>query len=377
MVERKGKRSSAGKILVVAGTRPEVIKLAPVIHALGIAGLPPRICATGQHDELANDAFAQFGIMPHICLDLMRHGERLSAFKRRATAALARVIEEEQPDWVIVQGDTGSALCATIAAHDAGAKIAHVEAGLRSFNWRAPFPEELYRTKITSLVDLHFAPTHGARANLIAEGVAPDRIEVTGNSVVDALRWIETHVAVDETGRMDATKRIIVTTHRRENRGSRMAEIVKALTRLAQRADIHLTIPVHPGVRRDVFATLEGQEHVRLCAPLPYAEFIGMLANAHLVITDSGGMQEEACALGIPTLITRANTERPEVIEAGTARIIGTSADAIFDAACDLLDNPGKRARMALASTRIGDGRAGFRIARRLRDEIERNNLAA
>lgn len=356
-------------ILVVVGTRPEAIKLAPVILALRDLGLRPRVCFTGQHSELAAAALTPFGIAADVTLSLMRAKQTLGVLHERAVVALSAVVLRERPRWVVVQGDTSSALCAAIAARQAGIAVAHVEAGLRSFDRTAPFPEEINRTLLARLAMLHFAPTPGARGNLLAENVPDTAIEVTGNTVVDALRWVEERIACKIE--IPVGKRLIVATvHRRENRGRPIENIIAALMRIAARGDVHIVLPMHPGSDSRIFAPLAVMADVRLAGPMPHAEFIAHTARAHLVITDSGGVQEEASALGIPTLVTRRNTERPEVVEAGTARIVGTETADIVAAAARLLDDPVAHGRMAQASTRIGDGHAARRIARRLCREL-------
>lgn len=367
----RGQRSTADRILVVVGTRPEAIKLAPVILALRDLGFGPRVGLTGQHGALALDALAQFGIDADVSLSLMRKDQPLAVFNERAVVALSALFSREEPHWVVVQGDTSSALCAAIVARQAGIAVAHVEAGLRSFDRTAPFPEEINRTLIARLADVHFAPTAGARDNLLAEGIADSAIEVTGNSVVDALRWVERKAIVPAPA--PAGKRLIVATHhRRENRGAPARNVATALTMLAARGDTHVVLPAHPGGDASVFGPLAAEPGARLVEPMAHADFVGLIARAHLVITDSGGVQEEASALGVPTLVTRQNTERPEIVEAGTAIVVGTETADIVAAATRLLDDAAAHRRMARASTRIGDGYAARRIAGRLLSELRR-----
>lgn len=353
-------------ILVIVGTRPEAIKLAPVILALVAQKLPPRVCVTGQHPVLAAEALAAFGIAADLTLSLQRRSQSLAALNDSLIVELAALFTLERPRWTIVQGDTSSAVGAAISAHRAGIPVAHVEAGLRSFDTSSPFPEEINRTLIARLAHLHFAPTCGARRNLLAEGVAASRIEITGNTVVDALHWIRRHAGARGAQRTLTGKRLVLATlHRRENRGEPLRNVVAALVGLASRADVEIAVPLHPGSETAAFEPLR-RAGGRLLTPLPYADFIGLAARSHLIITDSGGLQEEASALGIPTLIVRANTERPEVVEAGTACIVGTHTALIANAAARLLDDAGAHRRMAMASTRLGDGKAAQRIAGRM-----------
>lgn len=359
----------AADVMVIIGTRPEAIKLAPVVLALRDLGLSPRVCLTGQHPDLAAEALEPFGILADVRLSIMHPGQSLAALNERAVIMLASLFDRERPAWIVVQGDTSSALCAAIAARQASIRIAHVEAGLRSFDRRQPFPEEINRTLIARLATLHFAPTPGARANLLAEGIADGAIEVTGNTVVDALRWTLRNAPPAET--TETARRLVVATmHRRENRDTSFPQIIGALLALARRGDVDVLLPRHPGCPPETYAPLAGLDTVRLVPPMPYPAFIAELARAHLVITDSGGVQEEASALGIPTLVVRAVTERPEVVEAGTAIVVKTATEGIVRAATRLLDDPAAHRRMANASIRIGDGKAAPRIARRLQGEL-------
>ncbi|WP_293783550.1 UDP-N-acetylglucosamine 2-epimerase (non-hydrolyzing) [Sphingosinicella sp.] len=359
--------TSAETVMVVIGTRPEAIKLAPVILALRAQLLSVRVCLTGQHPEMAVEALGPFGILADVNLALMRPGQSLAKLTERAVGALALLLARERPAWVVVQGDTTSALAGAIAARQVGIPVAHVEAGLRSFDLAQPYPEELNRTLIARLATLHFAPTPGSQANLRAEGVPETAIEVTGNTVVDALRQMLGELPV----RRQTNRRLVLATlHRRERRETAFPQIMGALAAIAARGDVDLLLPRHPSCSPETYASLEALPAARLVPPMPYPDFVAALADAHLVITDSGGIQEEASALGIPTLIVRALTERPEVVEAGTALIVDTVRDSILAAATRLLDDHAAHRSMAIASTRIGDGKAADRIARRLRDEL-------
>ncbi|BBE33808.1 non-hydrolyzing UDP-N-acetylglucosamine 2-epimerase [Sphingosinicella microcystinivorans] len=356
-----------GAVKIVIGTRPEAIKLAPVVLALRALHLPVRVCLTGQHPEMATQALTPFGIAADVNLHLMRPGQSLAELTRRAVDAIALRLARRQPSWVIVQGDTTSALAGAIAARQLGIPVAHVEAGLRSFDLSQPYPEELNRTLIARLATLHFAPTPGAEANLRAEGVPGKAIEVTGNTVVDALhRTLSTLPPAPRRAR----RLVLATLHRRENRETAFPEIIDALATIASRGDVDVLLPRHPGCPPEVYTPLEACPAARLVPPMPYPAFIAALASAHLVITDSGGIQEEASALGIPTLVVRVLTERPEVIDAGTALVVDTAKSGILSAATRLLDDPDAHRSMTNASRRIGDGKAAERIARRLYAEL-------
>lgn len=356
-------RSRRG-LLVVAGTRPEAIKLAPVVLALRARGLSPAICLTGQHPELAAMAFADFGIDADHRLSIMRRGQSLDELRARGESAVGALIAKLQPACTVVQGDTTSALAAATAASRLDVAVAHIEAGLRSHDLAAPYPEEANRVAIARLATLHFAPTALARANLIGEGVDPDAVDVTGNTIVDALRLVLAMPAVGVPA-TSGQRLLVATLHRRENRAA-FPDVVTALTALADRGDLDVVLPRHPSVDATLYRPLEGRANVRLPPPMAYAPFVGLLARARLVVTDSGGIQEEASVLGVPTLIVRGNTERPEVVETGSARIVGTATRAIVDAATELLDDDIRHRAMARASSAFGDGDAAVRIAGRL-----------
>lgn len=353
--------------MVIIGTRPEAIKLAPVVLALRALGVPTRVCLTGQHPEMAAEALLPFGISADVNLSLMRHGQSLAELTQRAIGAIALLLAREQPRWVIVQGDTTSALAGAIAARQVKIPVAHVEAGLRSFDLTQPYPEELNRTLIARLATLHFAPTPGAEANLRAEGIPDNAIEVTGNTVVDALQQTLQRIPRAERA---GPRLVLATLHRRENRETAFPEIIAALVAIAQRGDVEVLLPRHPGCPPGMYTPLEACRAARLVSPLPYPAFVAALASAYLVITDSGGIQEEASTLGIPTLVVRTLTERPEVVEAGTARVVDTAQGGILAAVSQLLDDEDAHSAMATPSTRIGDGKAAERIARRLHDTL-------
>jgi UDP-N-acetylglucosamine 2-epimerase (non-hydrolysing) len=342
----------ASHILTILGTRPEAIKLAPVLERLGsLGGIASAVCATGQHRELLAPMLALFDIRPDYNLQLMTRNQTLSEITASLMGGLAGVIADFKPDRVIVQGDTTTALCGALSAYYARVPVAHVEAGLRTGNIDAPWPEEANRKMIASLADLHFAPTMAASDNLIAEGVAPDTIHVTGNTSIDALfamgQRLKTDVALrQDCARafdfLDARKRLVlVTIHRRESQGAAQAGIFRALARLARRPDMQIVYPLHlnPKVREPAIAALGGRDNVFLLDPLPYHRFVHLLGRATLVVTDSGGIQEEAPALGRPVLVARDVTERLEAVGTGSARLIGSDGEQLIEAASSLLGN--------------------------------------
>ena len=363
------------KILTVFGTRPEAIKLFPLVHRLGAdARFDSRVLVTGQHRGMLDQVLEIAGIEPHHDLDVMQPDQTLDALTARLLTGIGQVLDTEQPDWVVVQGDTATAMCGALAAYYRKIPVCHVEAGLRSGDIYHPFPEEVNRKVIGTLATLHAAPTATSAAALEAENIDPGRIHVTGNSVIDALHWITAKVAAQpalasglaEVEARFAGKRIIgVTSHRRENFGDGMHNIASAIRRLAARDDVALVFPVHlnPNVRAIMNEGLAGLDNVALLEPLDYPHFARLLDIATLMLTDSGGVQEEAPALGKPVLVMRETTERPEGVEAGTARLVGTDADAIVAAVEDLLDDADAYAAMARAHNPFGDGKSAARIA--------------
>ena len=365
----------SARILVVFGTRPEAIKLFPVIAALRAApGLEPVVLVTGQHREMLDQVLEIAGLVPDHDLALMQPGQSLDQISARLLTGIGAVLDVEQPDMVIVQGDTATAMCGALAAYYRKIPVGHVEAGLRSGNIYHPWPEEVNRKIIGSFADLHFAPTETAANALRREAVAESRIFVTGNTVVDALQWVTQQLA-DDPGRAGvmapvearfAGKRIIgVTTHRRENFGSGMDDIAAAIRTLAAREDVAIVFPVHlnPAVRAAMLPILGDLPNVALLEPLDYINFTRLLQVADLMLTDSGGVQEEAPALGKPVLVMRDTTERPEGVAAGTARLVGTDRAAIIAEASRLLDDPAAYAAMAQAHNPFGDGQSAGRIA--------------
>jgi UDP-N-acetylglucosamine 2-epimerase (non-hydrolysing) len=353
---------SPRRVLLVYGTRPEAIKLAPVAAALADdPGLAPVVCTTAQHRQMVDQAQDVFGLRPDIDLDLMTEGQHPDELTARVLGAMRGVLADLSPDVLLVQGDTTTAMAAALSGFHAGVEVAHVEAGLRTGDLARPFPEEANRRIIDTLAGWLFAPTERARAALEAEGHEPGRVLLTGNTVVDALRLLP--------GSGDPVARgqeVLVTLHRRESHGPVLAGICRAIAGLA--ADyprMRWTLPVHPNpaVRTTVRRILGAVPNVRLTEPLDYPEMVAAIRRSTLVLTDSGGIQEEAPTFGTPVLVLRETTERPEGVEAGVARLVGTDPDALAAAARELLDDPGAWAAMSRAANPYGDGYAALRIA--------------
>lgn len=363
------------RVLVVFGTRPEAIKLFPVITALrDQPRLATRTCATGQHRELLDQVLDLAGIVPDHDLAVMREGSTLDSMTAALIEGIGRVLDVEAPDWLVVQGDTASAFAAALAAYHRRIPVAHVEAGLRSGDLHQPWPEEGNRRLLAALASLHFAPTAAAAQALRAENVADATIHVTGNTGIDALHWVLARLerepalgrGLEPLERRFAGKRVIaVTCHRRENLGAGCEAIAGAVRQVAGRTDVALVLPVHPNpaVRTTMERALSGLANVALLEPLDYPHFARLLRWCEIVLTDSGGVQEEAPALGKPVLVMRETTERGEGLTAGTARLVGTDADGIASAVSTLLDDPAVYARMARRHLPFGDGRAAQRIS--------------
>jgi UDP-N-acetylglucosamine 2-epimerase (non-hydrolysing) len=365
---------SPANVLCVIGTRPEAIKLAPVVRAIRAeAGhFRVRLCVTAQHRDLLDPLLQSFDLRPDHDLNLMRTGQSLPELTAALFGALGPVLAQERPDWVLIQGDTTSALVAAMTACYAGARVAHVEAGLRTGRIDQPFPEELNRLLIARIADLHFAPTERARANLLAEGIDEARVFVTGNTSIDALQWTlarTPQVRGDLVARPD-TRVVFVTLHRRESFGApleRMCDAVATLAGLAGPGTRFVcTVHPNPNVSEPMRRVLGAVPNVVLIDPLDYPATVALLARCAFVMTDSGGLQEEAPALGKPVLVLRDTTERPEGVEAGVARLVGRESVAIVDAAMTLLQDPAAYARMARMVSPYGDGHAAERIARAL-----------
>jgi len=361
------------KVLLIFGTRPEAIKLCPVLRHMRErpAEFSVRVCVTAQHRGMLDQVLAVFGVTPDHDLDVMRHAQTLSETTSRILAQLEPVLAAEQPDIVLVQGDTTTTLCGALAAFYHRIPVGHVEAGLRTGDMAQPFPEEMNRVVTGRLATLHFAPTRGAAERLAAEGVACERVFVTGNSGIDAVLYVRGAL---ESGALaagswpwldPAKKLIVVTAHRRESFGVGFERICAALARLAQRQDVQIAYPVHrnPNVMDPVNRLLGSEPNVVLLEPLDYVPFVDLMRRAALLLTDSGGIQEEGPSLGKPVLVMREMTERPEAVEAGTVRLVGTDEAAIVHEAERLLDDEGERARMSRVHNPYGDGHASERIA--------------
>lgn len=365
------------KILTVFGTRPEVIKMAPVVKELknNEDQFVCRVCITAQHRQMIDPLLALFGIHGDYDLNIMAPNQTLEHITVTVLSRLGEIIDRERPDWLIVQGDTTTAMAASLAAFYKKVKIAHVEAGLRTGNKNHPYPEEVNRKIIDSLGDIYFAHTEGAKHNLLAEGVAQEKIEVTGNTVIDALlevagREYNLFGSVLEKIPLDGKKIILVTAHRRENHGTPILNVCEAIREIALRyfAEVCFVYPVHlnPNVRKTVLPLLGGIENVFLTEPLDYAPFVHLMKRSYCILTDSGGVQEEAPSLGKPVLVLRETTERPEAIEAGGVEIVGTQPERIIQKTIQLLDDVRKYERMSRVINPYGDGQAGVRIVKRL-----------
>jgi UDP-N-acetylglucosamine 2-epimerase (non-hydrolysing) len=360
------------KILFIFGTRPEAIKLCPVVlHLVRAGGFDVRVCVTAQHRELLDQVLCAFGVSSDYDLGLMLPGQTLFQSTSRILAGLEPVLLGEKPDMILVQGDTTTTLCGALAGFYTKTPVGHVEAGLRTGDpWR-PFPEETNRVLTTRLASLHFAATEGAAANLIAEGIPRQRIAVTGNSGIDAVLYVREGLEQGRLRGLDwpqldpARKLILVTGHRRESFGEGFERICAALARLAGRHDVQIVYPVHPNpsVRGPVGRLLSGLGNVFLVDPLDYVPFVDLMRRAYVLLTDSGGIQEEGPSLGKPVLVMRDKTERPEAVEAGTARLVGTDTDRIVQQVSLLIDNRSEYDRMARVHNPYGDGQASSRIS--------------
>ncbi|MCL6712219.1 UDP-N-acetylglucosamine 2-epimerase (non-hydrolyzing) [Pseudomonas sp. R2.Fl] len=367
------------QVMVAFGTRPEAIKMAPVISALLACEMKVQVVATAQHRDMLDQVLDLFGIEPDVDLNLMRANQALPDLFAGILTGMTEILSARRPAMLLVHGDTSTTMATALAGFYARVPVGHIEAGLRTGNMDSPWPEEMNRRLTAPLASLHFAPTYRARDNLLLERCAPESIDVTGNTVVDALQSISTRLDSDmalarrvtsSLPEMDSRKRLIlVTGHRRENHGAGLERVCNALRTLTQRGDIQIIYAVHanPNVDRTVRKLLEGLPDVFLLPPLDYASFVFLLKKAYLVLTDSGGIQEEAPSFGKPVLVTRTTSERPEAIEAGTAKLVGTDPEVIVREISGLLDDREAYAAMAFAHSPFGDGSAAMRIARAVR----------
>ncbi len=363
------------RVMVVFGTRPEAIKMAPVVHALEREpGIEVQLAVTAQHRQMLDQVLDLFGLQPDDDLDLMSQGQGLPDLFGRILGGMSAVIARRQPDLVLVHGDTSTTLATALAAYYQRVPIGHVEAGLRTGDLYAPWPEEANRRLVAPLAALHFAPTASARANLHAEGITAG-VHVTGNTVIDTLLGVRARIDADAGLRAslaaqfpmlrDDRRTLLVTGHRRENFGEGFERMCLAMRALARRGDVQVVYPVHlnPQVQAPVRRILGDEPGVHLIAPQDYLPFVYLMLRADLILTDSGGIQEEAPSLGRPVLVMRDTTERPEAVEAGTVQLVGTDTGRIVAAATALLDDAAAYARMAQALNPYGDGRAAARIA--------------
>lgn len=364
------------KVMVVFGTRPEAIKMAPLVHALQAhPDLEPQVIVTAQHRQMLDQVLDIFAIAPDADLNIMQPGQTLPDITARIVQGLPPIFEQFKPDIVLVHGDTSTTLATALAAFYARIPIGHVEAGLRTGNMQAPWPEEMNRRLTSPLSTLHFAPTAGSRENLLREGIADESIHVTGNTVIDALLQVDSRIRADEGLRalmqtrfpfLDPTKRLLlVTGHRRENFGDGFERICRALAAIASRDDVQVVYPVHlnPNVQEPVRRHLSSHDNVYLIEPQDYLPFVYLMQQAHVILTDSGGVQEEAPSLGKPVLVMRDTTERPEAVVAGTVRLVGTDDSRITAELKGLFDNDLEYRQMSEAHNPYGDGRACGRIA--------------
>ncbi len=359
---------------MIFGTRPEAIKLCPLVQKLQQqSGLETLVCVTAQHRQMLDQVLGVFGVQPDFDLDLMRLGQTLSALSARLIAGLEPVLADARPSLTVVQGDTTTTLCGALSSFYAHVPVAHVEAGLRTFDMNAPFPEEMNRVVTGRLAALHFAATEWSGQNLRNEGVTPESIQVTGNTGIDAVLSIRDALEAGKLSGINipldpARKLIVVTAHRRESFGEGFESICQAIAELARRDDVQIIWPVHPNpnVQKAVDQTLRGKANVLLIEPLDYLPFVDLMRHAYLLITDSGGVQEEGPSLGKPILVLREKTERPEAVEAGTVKLVGTDRAAIVQEAVRLLENPAEYERMARLHNPYGDGHASERIVQRI-----------
>ncbi len=366
------------KIMIVFGTRPEAIKLCPLIIELkrNNSVFKTVVCVTAQHREMLDQILNIFSVIPDYDLNLMRDNQDLFDITTLALSRLGEIIKQEKPDMIVAQGDTTTTFAASLAAYYNRIQVSHVEAGLRTYKKYAPFPEEINRRLTSHIADLHFAPTTKSMDNLIAEGIASEQIEVTGNTVIDALLWMKNEIIsgeqrYNELDAIDFSKRIIlITGHRRESFGKGFIRICRALNTIAERnRNVELVYPVHlnPNVKKPVYDYLSDVENIKLLSPLSYPPFVFLMNKSYFIISDSGGVQEEAPSLGKPVLVTRDTTERPEAVEAGVVKLVGTDEKTIISEAENLIFDNKAYSRMANKKNPYGDGQASVRIVTTLK----------
>jgi UDP-N-acetylglucosamine 2-epimerase (non-hydrolysing) len=367
------------RILILFGTRPEAIKMAPLVKVIqNDETFDARVCVTAQHREMLDQVLSFFKITPDYDLDLMKPNQNLYNLTSEIILGLKPILEEYKPDYVFVHGDTTTTMAGSIAGFYSGAKVCHVEAGLRTFNKYAPFPEEINRSVTGRIADYHFAPTERSKQNLLNENISEENIIVTGNTVIDALLDGVEKVQSLNNSTINYLKTIVnptkdlilVTGHRRENHGNGFINICKALKEISTLNNVQIIYPVHlnPKVQEPVAKYLSNIENIKLISPLPYEAFLWLMEKSKIIITDSGGIQEEAPSLGKPVLVMRDTTERPEAIDAGTVILVGTDIDKIVNEANLLLNNTDRYKRMSKLHNPYGDGNASRRIIQFIRD---------
>jgi len=363
------------KILTIFGTRPEAVKMGVLVKKLQtVSGIESRLCVTAQHREMLDQTLKLFQVVSDYDLDIMKSGQDLTDISCNVLKGLRQVLNDFKPDRVLVHGDTTTTFFASLAAYYCHVRVGHVEAGLRTGNIYSPWPEEINRKLTGSIADRHYAPTVLAKNNLLREGVEEQNILVTGNTVVDSLFWVSAQIDKNSHLRAEFTekypfldkekKTVLVTGHRRESFGEGFENICKAILQIAKRDDIKVVYPVHlnPNVQEPVVRLLGGKKNIHLIAPLAYLPFVYLMKQSYIIITDSGGIQEEAPSLGIPVLVMRDTTERPEAVEAGTVKLVGSDIKQIVSETERLFDEPAYHKKMSVAHNPYGDGRACDRI---------------
>ena len=355
------------KILIIFGTRPEAIKMAPLVLRLR-QSLEVKVCVTGQHREMLDQVLSLFQIVPDYDLNLMKPNQNLANLTAEVLNGVTQILQKRKFDWVLVQGDTTSTMAGAMAAFYQKVRVGHVEAGLRTYNLNSPFPEELNRQVTSKMAQLHFAPTAESKQNLLKEGFSENNISITGNTVIDALLWVLEHsTPLDLALPIDLqqSRMILVTGHRRENFGEGFQQICEALQTIAlQQPDVQIVYPVHlnPNVLEPVNRILSNLQNIHLLEPLEYPQFVHLMNQSALILTDSGGVQEEAPSLGKPVLVMRDTTERPEAVQAGTVKLVGANQRTIVDETIRLLNDSEAYRKMAFAHNPYGDGTASNKI---------------
>lgn len=378
------------KNLIIFGTRPEAIKMAPLVRTFqeDTTSFETKVCVTAQHREMLDQVLDFFGIRPDFDLNLMKPNQNLYTLTADIITGLKPVLEEFKPEYVYVHGDTTTTMASSVAAFYSGAQVCHIEAGLRTHNKRSPFPEEINRQVASRICDYHFAPTEVSRQNLLNENINDSNIQVTGNTVIDALfdsservkNLSNSEINLLKSTLADGKKLVLVTGHRRENHGQGFVNICQALKEIAEsNPDVQIIYPVHlnPNVKGPVYDILSDVDNIQLINPLGYPAFVWLMNQAYLIITDSGGVQEEAPSLGKPVLVMRDTTERPEAVDAGTVILVGTDKNKIISEAQDLLNNAGRYKKMSELHNPYGDGRACKRIVEFIKRENETYRFGA